>query len=135
MMIFDWPLFRAVRDREVQRLVDEPLVRVTGDATGITLQPIELQHLERYFLRAITSAGAQHGLKVQDTESGLGISNPKYAGKIRLAGGDERIIQHVCDKFAHGELVSLRCFADAVEVGYLSTLPEKERYAYMMAMR
>lgn len=135
LAIFDWPLFREVRYREVQRLGTETLFRFTRAGNGITLQPVGGQHLERYFLRTIASGLARHGLRVQLTDRGWGLFNRKDVAELKMVADDGRIIQHICGKFEDGDLVSLRNFGEAAEVGYISTLPEKERYAYMTAMR
>src|SRR3546814_4050249 len=55
MMLLDWPLFFAIREREVERFLDQPLTKVVFEPQGVTLVPIESQHTESYFLTKIAS--------------------------------------------------------------------------------
>ncbi|MEI4507909.1 hypothetical protein WBQ88_09700 [Sphingopyxis sp. CCNWLW253] len=134
LVLFDWPLFMAIRYREVERLGTETSFRFTRAGNGITLQPAGEQHIERYFLGTIASGLARYGLRVQLPGRGWDLFNRKGA-ELKLVGDDGRIIQYICGKFENGDLISLRNFGEAAEAGYISTLPEIERDAYVMAMR
>src|SRR3546814_19025264 len=53
MMLLDWPLFFAIREREVERLLDQPLTKAVFEPPGVPLVPIESQHTESCFLTKI----------------------------------------------------------------------------------
>jgi len=135
LRLFDLPLFWAIRDREAQRLGADTLFRIACDGNDITLQPADGKHIERYFSKRITFGISRYGLRAQSAEKGFSLFKRTDISELRLAGNDGRIIQYVFDKFSDDDLVSLQSFGEAVEAGYISTLPEMERDAYVMAMR
>lgn len=129
MMLLDWPLFFAIREREVGRLLDQPLTKVVFEPQGVTLVPIESQHADAYFLTKIASMAERRGLKVHNATQG--IFGPRWAGaksvKLTWMGSDNRIWNHARNELVDGGSISLRQFDDALEWGYVSTLSEAER--------
>ena len=132
LMLFDWPLFFAIREREMKRLLDQPLTRVVFDAQGVTLAPLEAQHTEAYFLTQIANAAEGRGLKVRNAIQG--IFGPRWASaktvELTWLESDNLIWSHALDELINGEPVSLRQFRRALEWGYISTLSEEDRSKY-----
>ena len=130
MMLLDWPLFFAIREREVERPLDQPLTKVVFEPQGVTLVPIESQHTESYFLTKIASMAETQGLKVHNAIQG--IFGLRWAGaksvKLTWLGSDDRIWNHACSELIDGGSISLRQFRRALEWGYVSTLPEAEHH-------
>lgn len=132
LMLLDWPLFFAIREREMKRLLDQQLTRVVFDAQGVTLAPLEAQHTEAYFLTQIASAAGGRGLKVRNAIPG--IFGPRWASaknvELTWLESDSRIWSHARDELVDGAPVSLRQFRRALECGYISTLSEGDRSKY-----
>ncbi len=132
MMLFDWPLFFAIREREVERLFDQPLTQVVFAPHGVILVPTEEQHTEGYFLTRIAREAGWRGLKVDNAVQG--IFGPRWAGakcvKLTCLGSDDRIWNHARSELIDGGSISLLQFRDALESGYLSTLSVADRYRY-----
>ena len=137
LMMLDWPLFLAIREREVARLFDEPLTRLVFAARGIALVPVEVQHTAPYFLNAIARVAEGRGLKVCNDVQG--VFGPRLIGpkqvELDLSGVDDRICNSLRSEFKDGALTSLRHFNKTLEAGYLSTLSETERNRYFMDNR
>lgn len=137
MVLFDWPLFFEIREKEAKRLLDEPLTRVVFEPQGVTLVPIEAQHTDAYFLRTIAGMTERRGLKVRNVVQG--IFGPRLIGaqqvELNWLGSDNRIWNHVRNELIDGVPTSLRQFHNALESGYVSTLSEAERYQYYMDNR
>jgi len=132
LLLLDWPLFLAIREREMERLRDQPLTRVIFEPEGIILSPIEAQHTEAYFLTGIAAVAEVRGLKVRNAIQG--ILGPRWAGaknvELTWSGSDDRIWNHARSDLTDGEPVSLRQFRRVLEWGYISTLSEAERSQY-----
>ncbi|MAG40954.1 MAG: hypothetical protein CL951_03455 [Erythrobacteraceae bacterium] len=132
MWLLDWPLFVEIREREVARLINQPLMTVRLKPWGVILAPVEVPHTAPYFLTRIASAAGSRGLKVR--YNGQGIFGPHWAGtkevKLTWSGSDERIWGHVRNELSDGELVSLRRFRDIQELAYLSTLSPEQTAQY-----
>lgn len=135
LMLFDLPLFRALRDREHQRLSTEPLFRFTYDRNCIVLQSVTGQQIERYILREIARCAAPYGVRNEKADKDFNIFRQKRTPELRLAADDGRIIHYVGEKFDSGGLISARSFGMALEAAYIMTLPDKGRIPYMWAMR
>ncbi len=137
MMLFDWPLFWAIREREVERLLGQPLTRVVLEPQGIKLVPIEPQHTEAYFLTKIGNMAETRGLKVNNATQG--IFGRRWAGAksvdLTWLGSDERIWNNARSELIDGGSISLREFDAALEWGYISTLPEAERFQHHWVYR
>lgn len=127
LFLFDLPLFFSIRDKEADRLRDEPLSRVAFEANCVTLQPVEARHLTWHFLTTIAWDTEHYGLKVSNANFGkFGLIFPG-SKRVQLRGADERIVQYLRAELADGECVSLRLFVAKLRWAYASTLPEKER--------
>lgn len=130
MMVLDWPLFWAIREREVERLMDQPLTKVFFEPQRVKLIPIESQHIEAYFLTKIANMAETRGLKVNNTAQG--IFGRRWAGaksvELTWLGSDDRIWNHARNELVDGGSISLREFDAALEWGYNSTLSEAEGF-------
>lgn len=137
LMLFDWPLFFAIREREMIRLLEQPLTRVMFDAQGVTLAPLEAQHTEAYFLTQIANTAERRGLKVRNAVQGIFGRRWASAKNVELTwlGSDSRIWSYARDELTDGEPVSLRQFRRTLEWGYISTLSEKDRDKYYLESR
>lgn len=70
LFLFDLPLFFSIRDKEADRLRDEPISRVEFEANCVTLQPVEARHLTWHFLTTIAWHTEHYGLKVSNANFG-----------------------------------------------------------------
>lgn len=135
LMLLDWPLFSAIRDKEIQRLWTQPLVRVVVEGDRMTLEPIEGQHRSRFFLSAIARSAARYGLKAAISARGLLYRDRLFLAEIEIVGSDMRMTQYLHDNLSSGDLMSLSLFMRHIENAYASTLPEDQRYVFITAMR
>ena len=120
----DWPLFTELRRAEAYRLWSEHLVSVRFDTDGVTLSPLSEIHTEPYFLKVISTA------------AGFGLVASSMRGPnvyFNWRGADRRIWDHLNSQIGDSSAVSLRVFKGMLEDGYLSTLSESERSAYLLA--
>lgn len=134
LMLFDWPLFLAIRDREAKRLQDEPLIRVIFEADGVTLHPLEKQHSGRFFLRTIVYAVTLYGLGHISDRGMFYVKRSRVKG-VQLLKVDPVIMGHMHQIMQNGDSISTNKLRRAIEYGYILTLPEADRRAYMIAMR
>jgi hypothetical protein len=135
LMLLDWPLFSEIREREVDRLRNQPLIRAGFEADYATLEPIEAQHYTRFFLRRIACAATGHGIKALPMRQGLLPRDSLGSSVIMVVSTDAKIAQYLTDNFLAGELYSLQEIRKTLEYAYLSTLSEDERYLYMWENR
>lgn len=137
MMLLDWPLFFAMREREVERLRDQPLTKLVFEPHGVILVPVEAQHTDGYFLTRIAGEAERRGLKVHNAIQG--IFGVRWAGaknvQLTCLGSDDRIWNHARNELIDGGSISLRQFRDALEWGYLSTLSAADRNEYFRGNR
>lgn len=137
MALLDWPLFFAIREREVERLLNEPLIKIVFEPHGVALVPMEAQHTDAHFLRVIAGASERRGLKVRNAVQGIFGARWTGAEQVELdwAGPDNRIWDHMRSELIDGAPTSLRRFDDILESGYISTLSEAERPQYFWVYR
>lgn len=134
LQLFDYPLFHEIRTTEFGRLREGLFARILFDDDGFSIQPVEATHRTPYFLSRIATYLAKHGLKAKRT-SWLRFSNDSNDSRsVRFAGGDEVILGHLRKSHADRQLISLGDLWLSIESGYSMTLPEEERYKYMMAV-
>lgn len=107
LLLFDWPLFVKVREREVRRLFDEPLVSLRFDADSVILRPVEALHSDLYFLKRIARAASTYGLEVSNSTQGVfGTQLVPSQVNLRWCGSDRRIWDHLRDGLQSGVSVS-----------------------------
>jgi hypothetical protein len=136
MLILDWPLFSAIREREAVRLFNEELTCVGLTPSEVILVPLETAHAAPYFLRTVARVAARHGLRINNVMQG--VFGPRFKGKkieLSRSGNDDRIWNNLRRALTDGSVISLRQFYNAWESAYLSTLTDDERGRYYAGKR
>lgn len=136
LLWFDWPMFIEVRHRETRRIFDEPLVSVKFDIDSVTIRPLDALHSDPYFLEAIASSAAGHGLEVSNIKQSM-FRSREIEPHVDLAwcGSNCSIWQHLRDEVGDRASIPLQIFIDALEAGYVKTLTPEDRQKYLMETR
>jgi hypothetical protein len=133
---FDWPLFIAIREREVQRIYEEVRFLIRFEANRVKLLPADELQSHPYFLGRIAQLIATYGLTVPDKAQG--VLGPRFIEPIlelEWNGPNRQVWHNLLRTLGSSPPLSPQMFKDALEASYVETLPPAERHKFYMDRR